>query len=1227
MHACMLGISMALVGKRPISAIIIILFLTIQSQGQQAIEVIQGERTAITIPIKTWKADITDPVLKINTRDEKGLIHAQDVEPLVFTQYGPKTRQEDMLWQKDTKGFQKPQPSNLRNAPMPRIPLERNGGYIDKSQDGQGFSNINPADPSIAVGPNHVIQMINGNNGSALFSIYDKAGKTVFPQTYMDQLPGSSYNGGGDCIAWYDQLADRFIMSEFGDSSKTGIKMNSLIVAVSASNDPTGAWFIYEFYCDPFFPDYPKFGNWHDAWYGVTRDFADQYVGNSVWAFDKNKMISGDANPTVQRLRLTDADNKFNALVPVTLTGNNPAPSGTPGLFLYYNDDALTTSPSDADSIGMISFKVDFTDPSKSIVKTEKNFAVTAFNSIVCSNRNCATSPGPQGYDVVSNRIMHKPGFRNFGTHQSIVANHTVDVNGNGLSGIRWYELRNTSGWSLYQQGSYAPQALSDCNPNNLRHRFMGSIMQNGKGQTALAYNFSSKTDFASIAFTGRNQYDPLNQMAFEETIIKKGTGYGTSANRWGDYNDMVPDPSNDSVFWFTGMIGNTANTWSTSLSSFYLRNNPQTDTRLSGIVYPNACDPICSSSIQPKIAIRNNGTEVLQSMRMIVLLNDIKINEELWTGNLAYTEEAVVTLRTLTIPTGKSALKIMLDLPNGKADEMPGNDTASVSIELQSVQAMPIVETAESGAMPPIGWSFQTNGSSTLGWKNTNKASYEGSRSLVFDNFNNDEKGKTADLLGQRINASIYDSLSMEFMLAAALYDAINLDTLEIMVSPDCGQSFNTVYKKWGTALSTKAGFTATEFIPVKSDWKKETIDLSRFKGNDIQIKIRGTNQYGNNIYLDNINISGFNFPTADVRMDSMDTPPLIGCDPSIAPIARFTSLGKDTLKSLDLQLWINGSLLETKKWTGNLNRNNAANMPLSAWPAQQGKNNISIVAINPNGKPDQNKMNDTTTSIHYFLKAINMPVRESFNTSNQWPIYPIQGSDKWQMALSTSSMVARNFQRPSYVSGMVSPLVITGNPDSVFLDFDLAANAPNGPKHDSLEIEISLDCGKNWQSVYKKWGSILSTADRNTAVSFEPTHAAEWRKEHLDLTSIVAGNQSFLARFVNIGNGNNNIYIDNVNITSITLPQRLKDQGYLLYPNPASSRTAVQFFPAVKNLKSMQLSDAKGDILLSYQYKSSQLINIQEMNLTRLPAGMYFLKIELTDRIITEKLIKILQ
>jgi hypothetical protein len=252
---------------------------------------------------------------------------------------------------------------------------------------------------------------------------------------------------------------------------------------------------------------------------------------------------------------------------------------------------------------------------------------------------------------------------------------------------------------------------------------------------------------------------------------------------------------------------------------------------------------------------------------------------------------------------------------------------------------------------------------------------------------------------------------------------------------------------------------------------------------------------------------------------------------------------------------------------------------------------------------------------------------LKESFNTLNQWPIYPIQGSDKWQASNATSAMVARNFQRPSFVSGMISPLVTRGEVDSVFLDFDLAANAPMGIKQDSLEITLSWDCGNNWQTIYKKWGTTLSTADRNTMASFEPVNANEWRTEHLDLTGITMGKKEFMVRFVNQGNGNNNVYIDNVSITSKTLPRRLKEQGYLVYPNPSVNKTAVQFFPAVNNLIYIHLSDVKGGNVMSFQYKPGQTLNHQEINLTGLPAGIYFLKIQSTDKSITEKLIKIPQ
>lgn len=836
-------------------------FFLFLSQGLdgygQSIEQIGGKLSATTGNIVAWRPDKNDPVLRINTRDERGLLQKRNLKPLTLTRYTPKKTAVDSVWQQSALRSLKVELPAQQNNTATDQELKSNGAVLVEDIEGQGFSNINPADPTLAVGPNHIVQMINGGNGSALFSIYDKKGKEIIPPSYMDQLPGTSYNGGGDCIAWYDQFTDRYVMTEIGDSAKTGIKINTLIFAVSATNDPTAGWYVYEFYCEDFIPDYPKYGNWNDAWYGVTRDFSDSYLGNSIWAFDKQAMISGKTTVAVQRTRLTDPDNKFGSLCPITLSGKTAAKEGTGALFMYFNDDELTRSTSDKDSIGLIGFAVNFANPLASVVRVEKTFAVAPFASEVCLTRDCASSPAGIGYDVVSNRIMNKPYYRNFGTRQSIVANHTVDINGKGIAGIRWYEISNQGNWQLSQQGTYAPQQNQSCDGIVSKHRFMGSILQNGTGQILLAYNLSSERDFATLAFSGRNTDDPLNTMGFEETIIKKGTGYGTIGSRWGDYNDIVPDPSNDSTFWFTGMYGKEKASWGTSISAVLLRPTAAVDAKLLYINTPTACNTNCSKTINPNIRIQNNGKELLQELTVSVRLNGKLYAEKKWSGSLAAVQEENIALDEVELIEGSNLLQFSISKPNGKEDQRPANDSAAIRVDYSVPQVIPFYENAETANNLPTGWSRATNGSNLLNWSTTDKSAFTGTRSFFIDNFNVNEKNKFADLISPVIEIPTNDSITLDFMLAAAVYNMQSLDTLVIGVSTDCGNNFKTVYTKWGNSLSTKEGLVQTDFYPAVADWRKETIGLRAFGGQQIRIRFRGINNNGNNIFLDKIEIN----------------------------------------------------------------------------------------------------------------------------------------------------------------------------------------------------------------------------------------------------------------------------------------------------------------------------------------------------------------------------------
>ena len=160
---------------------------------------------------------------------------------------------------------------------------------------------------------------------------------------------------------------------------------------------------------------------------------------------------------------------------------------------------------------------------------------------------------------------MYRLQYRNFETFQAMVTNHSVNVDGTGHTGIRWYELRNTgSGWTIYQQGTFAPDSSN---------RWMGSIAMNHHGDIALGYSVSdSLGTYPTIRYTGRLAGDPLGQMTTGEQTVINGSGYQNGpACRWGDYSMMSVDPSDDSTFWYTQEYIQTSGyaSWRTRIASF----------------------------------------------------------------------------------------------------------------------------------------------------------------------------------------------------------------------------------------------------------------------------------------------------------------------------------------------------------------------------------------------------------------------------------------------------------------------------------------------------------------------------------------------------------------------------------------------------------------------------------------------------------------------------------
>ena len=1225
---------------------ILITSCTLESVAQSTgLDVMNIRLQTVTGPLRDWKPDTSADRIDVPTRDRIGLIHARDLQRPEFTRYGSRHVGPDPLWQRDYRLTDDMEALSNKQMASGRS-IENGRGIVDQDIEGIGASNVTPADPTLAVGPDHIIQMVNGSSGSAFFQIFDKRGGTLKVQAFMDQLPGAAYNGGGDCITWYDAVAKRWVMTEFGDSSRTGTKINSLIFAVSQTPDPLGSWFLYEFSDSSFFPDYPKFGNATDAWYGVTVDFvSNAYRGNSIWAFDKSAMLAGMPAATVLRYRLTHPDYKYFSTAPVSLAGDLPPPAGTPGLFLYLNEDDWTSDPADVDSLGLISFRPDFRVPARSVIRFERSFAVAPFKGDVCATRNCAPTPKGVGYDVLDGRFMNRPWLRPIGSYRSIVANHTVDVDGSTLAGIRWYELREVGGqWSIAQQGSFAPQSTAACATTPPLYRFMGAVIQSASGQIALGYSSSSETRYGSIGFSGRHADDPSGLMTFRETDATIGQFYGTFSNRWGDYNEIVSDPADDSLFWMTAMYGGSDNRFKTRILSFRLAPDAPRDAALAAIESPAPCTPVCQGPVNPMVRIRNQGSLPLVNLNVHLQINSEAVQTIQWTGSLPPRGEALVSFPALTVPAGNIKIKAWVSAPNGGSDGYPGNDTSVLSFTLPALKQPPLTEAFEQSTFPPAGWSRSSGGSPNMLWTRVTNAGYSTATSVKFDNYQKNEPRVASDLVMPPLDLSRTDSVRLSFRLAAATYSATISDTLEIWASTDCGRSFQRYWRKSGLALSTLPAYRTTEFTPTATQWREERVELPNLSGKEnVILRFRNINRNGNNIFLDDINLTGVPLFTLDAGIVSIDTPAQILCEPNIAPEVTIINKGTTVLRSLRISWQTDGGQAVQTDWTGSLVQGAKARIKLKDGTLTTGYRIIECRVSEPNGGIDGNPVNDVILMPVGMKSPVKLPMTEGFESMNfppsDWNDINPDRSRGWMRNVNaarsgSSSVTMRNFgyASPSAIDRLVSPLMSYEAVDSVLLEFDMAAApgvAAGLPRpSDTLELLISEDCGQTFKSVKRYWGMDLRTAIPTTDTAgtraFLPATASQWRHERIDLTNALPRSGRFLIDFRNISRGDNDIHLDNVHVYTKTLPARLKRDGYLIAPNPTRGKLTVQLYPDATKVRHIDILNAAGQRVYMASYASGNASAHQELDLSRLPAGVYTLRIHGTDRVITERILR---
>jgi hypothetical protein len=439
----------------------------------------------------------------------------------------------------------------------------------------------NPPDTNGRVGAKQYVQW---NNTS--FAVFDKTTGAVLLEpvagnTLFQSLGGDcATHNDGDPVVSFDILAGRWVLSQFVVGASPDFSHQC--VAVSQTEDATGAYYLYDFVTDSQnLVDYPKTGVWPDGYYMSGHVFnasGTVFLAGRIFAFEREQMLKGLPARQLQADLKKYANKPQFGFLPSDLDSLTPPPAG---------EAAFVIGPHPTSVNRLTSARVAVTWGGAPKIKLTEDLIQQTWGLPPCvsdtdvgDHRDCVPEPAPATptdyLDNLDFRLMYRLAYRNFGgspVQESLVGNVTVS----GASGrppahgaIRWYEFRNagssTTTPTVFQASTYDPDTA---------YRWMGSIAMDKDHNIALGYSKSSTSIKPGIYLTGRLATDPVNTMGAEAQVTA-GLGVQTNTpvnagNRWGDYSAMTLDPVDQCTFYYTNeyLKTNGAFNWSTRIASF----------------------------------------------------------------------------------------------------------------------------------------------------------------------------------------------------------------------------------------------------------------------------------------------------------------------------------------------------------------------------------------------------------------------------------------------------------------------------------------------------------------------------------------------------------------------------------------------------------------------------------------------------------------------------------
>ncbi len=276
-------------------------------------------------------------------------------------------------------------------------------------------------------------------------------------------------------------------------------------------------------------------------------------------------------------------------------------------------------------------------------------------------------------------------------------------------------------------------------------------------------------------------------------------------------------------------------------------------DAGVSAITSPATIS--CTTSITPTVTIKNFSSTTLTTCNVNYQIDGGAVVTMPWTGSLAPNATGTFTFPAATVSVGSHSFISYTSEPNGNYDWFLNNSRKAKNFNIIGTPiGTPIVEGFQGTTFPPTNWVID-NPDGAYAWESWTTG-FSSTKSTRI-NFFNSPNGQIDDLFVPAFDlTTTNNSASLVFDVAYAQYTSEN-DRLQVHVSTNCGGTWTQVYSKQGSALSTAPAQT-TSFTPSASQWRNETVSLTSYIGNtNVLVRFRGVSNYGNNLFIDNVNIN----------------------------------------------------------------------------------------------------------------------------------------------------------------------------------------------------------------------------------------------------------------------------------------------------------------------------------------------------------------------------------